>query len=361
MVVKQTGPVPMTPGPVVKGYGGNGSRQTFQTVTTGNSVQTPQELYISTDFSVNSIRVTNLSGHWLIVPIANNYVIPPFTIGAILWLPFPTREIAINANIPSGTAGSAANGLLLVTVYEDVIPDFPGIQQSPSIKNIAGTTAAATDIEGVLGLAVVNLSLDGFGFNPITASQASMLVSAAGYVYDDTNASIDRMRETPAADNKNRTGVLGTALLAKNSSTTLSGAYDRIQGDATKGLMISQRASDHNATQQGGANAAATLTLPAPPAGLTHFITFLRITRVSTAALAGAALLTVTTTNLPGTLSFRCGNNMGAGDTQDLIKQSFNPPLVAFAPATATTFVAPAPGAAVSWDMEAAWFEAPNN
>jgi hypothetical protein len=112
----------------------------------------------------------------------------------------------------------------------------------------------------------------------------------------------------------------------------------------------------------GGANAIATLTLPAPGAGLFIYLTYLHVRRVATAALAGGALLTVTSTNLPGTPSWRTGNQasitVSTFDGPVLVDQAFPFPLKATAVNTAVTIVGPAAGAAVSWHITAHYFTA---
>lgn len=106
----------------------------------------------------------------------------------------------------------------------------------------------------------------------------------------------------------------------------------------------------------GAANAIATLTLPAGGAGLFHYITHLDIRRQATAALAGTALLSVTSTNLPGSWTCRVGNAMVAGGTQIDVSESFPSPLKCSAANTNTTIVGPAAGAAVSWSIRAHYY-----
>jgi hypothetical protein len=112
-------------------------------------------------------------------------------------------------------------------------------------------------------------------------------------------------------------------------------------------------------TNTGAANAAVTLTIPAPGAGQSIYLTGLIITRAATAALAGTAVLTITTTNLPGNPVFTMGNAMVAGGTQNDLQMTFDSPIKASAAATAVTFVAPAPGAAVLWRITATFYTAP--
>lgn len=113
------------------------------------------------------------------------------------------------------------------------------------------------------------------------------------------------------------------------------------------------------ATVTAAANTAATLTLASPGAGLRHYITGIEITRNATAALAGTATLVVTSTNLPGSLAWSMGNAMAAGGTQIDVNRVFSNPLQASAQNTATTIVAPAPGAAVLWRITAYYYVAP--
>lgn len=114
-----------------------------------------------------------------------------------------------------------------------------------------------------------------------------------------------------------------------------------------------------SASVTAAANTAATLTLAAPGAGLRHYITGIEITRNATAALAGSATLVITTTNLPGSLAWSVGNAMAAGGTQIDVNRDFPQPLQASAQNTATTIVAPIPGLAVLWRINAYYYVAP--
>jgi hypothetical protein len=114
-----------------------------------------------------------------------------------------------------------------------------------------------------------------------------------------------------------------------------------------------------SATVTAAAGVAATLTIASPGAGLRHYITGIDITRNATAALAGTATLVITSTNLPGALAWSVGNAMAAGGTQTDVTRTFSSPLQSVAQATATTIVAPAPGAAVLWRITAYYYVAP--
>lgn len=125
--------------------------------------------------------------------------------------------------------------------------------------------------------------------------------------------------------------------------------------------VTSRTPASLNQTVTGGANAIATATLPAV-AGQFHYITHISIRRVATAALAGGAILAVTTTNL-GARSWRTGNQASIlADTFDeglLMEADYSHPLKSTVANTATTIVCPAAGAAVSWQINVDYYTAP--
>lgn len=93
---------------------------------------------------------------------------------------------------------------------------------------------------------------------------------------------------------------------------------------------------------QGAAAAAVTLTIPAAGAGLFHYIDVIELHLYSTAARTGAATpVTVTSTNLPGSLSFLFPS-AGAIGTIDRYAYSGDRPIRSAAANTATTIVCPA-------------------
>lgn len=118
------------------------------------------------------------------------------------------------------------------------------------------------------------------------------------------------------------------------------------------------KASTQAGTNTGAANGAVTLTLAAAGVGLFHYLTHILITRNATAALAGTATLVITTTNLPGALAWSVGNAMIAGGTQIDLSLVLDSPLKSSVANTATTIVAPAPGAAVLWRINAFYYTA---
>lgn len=126
----------------------------------------------------------------------------------------------------------------------------------------------------------------------------------------------------------------------------------------TKGLAVQHVASELIQTLFPAANTGGTITLPAV-AGQFHYITSITIGRSATAALTGNATLSITTTNLPGSLQFRVGNAMVAGGTQrDVELMMSDTPLKSSVANTATTIVLPTPGAAVLWGVIVTYFTA---
>lgn len=109
-------------------------------------------------------------------------------------------------------------------------------------------------------------------------------------------------------------------------------------------------------TATAAANTAATATLPAPGAGLHHYITHIDIIRNSPAGLAGTATIIHTTTNLPGAPAWSVGNAMIAGGTEKDVFIDFASPLKSTSAQTATTVVAAAAGLAVLGRVNVGYF-----
>jgi hypothetical protein len=113
-------------------------------------------------------------------------------------------------------------------------------------------------------------------------------------------------------------------------------------------------------TTVGAAGAAATLTLASPGAGLRHYLTYLRISRYAAAVLtASATPVTITTTNLPGTLAFTAEADAAQlGTRAPVVSEDFAAAIAANAQATATTIVCPAI-TGVIWRITAGFYPAP--
>lgn len=123
----------------------------------------------------------------------------------------------------------------------------------------------------------------------------------------------------------------------------------------TVGLPVAQLAQTC-VSSLGTTATALTVTLPAAGAGLFHYITAIEIMRVATAAVAGSAVLGVTTTNLPGSLAWSFGNAIAIGTTQIDERIALAAPLKSSVANTATTIVAPAPGTGVQWRINVFYY-----
>jgi hypothetical protein len=112
-------------------------------------------------------------------------------------------------------------------------------------------------------------------------------------------------------------------------------------------------------TAVGAASASVTLTLPAPGAGLRQYLTWLSIDRFASALLTAAATpVTVTTTNLPGSLAFSFAADTAAQGTLDRFHEEYAFPVAASAQNTSVTIVCPAT-TGVIWRATAGYFVAP--
>lgn len=157
----------------------------------------------------------------------------------------------------------------------------------------------------------------------------------------------DRLRGDPDnADGRTALGAVGVLRATAELYAFNGSQYDRMRGDATNSLRVTQKQVSVVVEVKSAANTGITITLAAAGAGLFHYITHIRLGRASTAALAGAATLDYTSTNLNG-WRITVGNAMAAGGTQIDHDQDYATPLRSAAANTATTIVLPAMGAAV--------------
>ncbi len=112
-------------------------------------------------------------------------------------------------------------------------------------------------------------------------------------------------------------------------------------------------------TMIGAVGAAATLTLPAPGSLMRQYLTSLSINRFAAAALTPAAVpVSISTTNLPGGLTFSFGADGLAQGALERMREEFAHPLAASAQNTSVTIVAPATPNVI-WRMTAGYYVAP--
>ena len=212
-----------------------------------------------------------------------------------------------------------------------------------------GSSTVSLDLRGTFSLTIeVAGTVDGVNWTPIPVrpvNQAATLWVAAvvGTVQGLWAGPCAGYRQVRARCTAYTSGSATTTLAASNGTSTY------VSAPITPTLV----------TTVGAAAAAVTLTLPAPGAGLRQYVTYLSINRFATALLtAGATPVTVTTTNLPGSLAFSFAADAAAAGTLDRWREDFSFPLVSSAQNTATTFVCPAT-TGVIWRVTAGYYIAP--
>ena len=124
-------------------------------------------------------------------------------------------------------------------------------------------------------------------------------------------------------------------------------------------LPIKQSASNKMVTVTAAVNTAATLTLPAPAAGLSVHITDLEVVKLyNVIGVASGAGVLITSTNLPGDPIWTTEQIVGAeGSAPKVVKLTPTTPLKATAAAVAVTVVAPAQLQTI-WRINCTYFEA---
>lgn len=219
--------------------------------------------------------------------------------------------------------------------------------------SITGTPTVDTELPAAASLASDALA----PANSPTVGAVLFALTSGGATYERPRSGGD--------DAASYSGGSVGRLVVRNSPYTydeLGAIWRRWIGDTNGVPWVSEKAANQSVTVTGGANAIATATLAAPGASLFHYITHISIRRVATAALAGGAILAVTTTNLNGR-SWRTGRQasitVSTFDGGLLLDQEFVHPLKSDVANTATTIVCPAAGAAVSWQIVVDYFIAP--
>jgi hypothetical protein len=213
-----------------------------------------------------------------------------------------------------------------------------------------GCASVMLDLRGTFNLtAEVAGTVDGVNWTPIPVkpvNQASKLYVAAvaGAVQGLWQGTCAGYRQVRARATAFTSGAAATTLMA--STTPLDQSLDGMITPNTAGA-------------QGAAGAAVTLTLASPGAGLRHYLTYLSINRFAAAALTAAATpVSVTTTNMPGTLAFIFPADALALGQVDRWREDFAYAIASSAQGTATTIVCPAT-TGVIWRVTAGFYVAP--
>lgn len=218
------------------------------------------------------------------------------------------------------------------------------------ITDCDSSSAVTLDLRGTFNLTIeVAGTVDGVNWTLIpmkTINQASKLyvASVAGSVPGTWIGSCSGFRQVRARCTAFTSGSATTFLAASAVAVDQS-----LDGQVTSNIV----------TTVGTAGSATTLTLATPGAGLRHYITYLSIDRFATALLtASATPVSVTTTNLPGSLAFTFAADALAQGAIDRWRENIAYPIAASAQGTATTIVCPSV-TGVIWRITAGLYVAP--
>ncbi len=225
-----------------------------------------------------------------------------------------------------------------------------GSINSETIIAADGCSSVAVDLRGTFNARFeIAGSIDGTNWQlipvqPVNQASKSFVAAITGSVVGSWIGKCGPYRFVRVRTTAWTSGAASATLLATNGA--LDDALDRM---ITTNLVTTTAAT----------GVAATLTLPAPGAGLRQYLTYLRLVRSATALLtAGATPTIVTTTNLPGSLAFTFGADASPQGTDKIIQEDFAYPVAASAQNTAITFVCPLT-TGVIWRATAGYYIAP--
>lgn len=270
-----------------------------------------------------------------------------------------------------GVAGTPAGGVLsvqgvaggvgmTVTVSGTVAVTQSGAWAVTVSGTVAATQSGAWSVS-ITGTPTVDTELPPASAFSDTLAPANSPTVQAIIVARTTGAATYELPRSGGDDTATvAAGSLGRLIVAsrKYGFGARANAWERWVTE--DGYGFGEHPVDLSVTVVGGANAIATATLPAAPS-LFHYITHISIRRITTAALAGGGVLSITTTNLNGR-SWRTGNvhsiTVDIPDGAVLIDQEYVHPIKSDTVNTNTTIVCPAAGAAVSWHIVVDYFTA---
>lgn len=256
----------------------------------------------------------------------------------------PTTLNGLNQTVQVAVAGYRSVGCFVNvtnlngTLTPEVSPDagttwFNGLFVYPtgrSIINVVYTGAGTTDA----------FSIPLFG----GMTHARVRVSA----FTSGSAAVTIKATTEISSNTLAAGPRDSYLLPFNSVSVAASDGTNLRAilaDTAGRLQIAERrAATLHVTATAAVNTAVTATLPAPGAGLFHYITSIELRKqYSIVGVAAGAGVVITSTNLPGTPAWITEQLASpAGTNQRVIEYRAMTPLRSSVANTATTFVAPA-------------------
>jgi hypothetical protein len=238
-----------------------------------------------------------------------------------------------NLHPRENTLGTGA----LAALNAELIIDADGA--STTALAVTGTYVGTLTVEGTID----GTNWDVIPIKPVNAGGLYVLTLASAAV-GRWQGPIGWCRKIKVRMSAWTSGTANVVLMADNGVTDVTALI---------------KAADQSVTVTAAASTAATLTLPAPGAGLFHFITRIIVQRHASALLtAGATPVLVTTTNLPGSRVFSIPADAAAAGSVYSEEVSPSNPLRSSAANTATTIVAPLT-TGVIWRMTADYYNAP--
>lgn len=225
-----------------------------------------------------------------------------------------------------------------------------GSLNAETIVDCHGASTVYVDLRGTFSLTIeIAGTVDGTNWQlipvkPINQAAIIYVAAIAGTAAGTWAGECGGYTQVRARVTAYTSGAATTNLTASNASLPLAHSLN---------------ITANTATIPGTAGAATTLTITAAGAGLRHYLTYLAINRFATALLtAGTAPITVTTTNIPGSLAFSFPAEAAAQGTLDRWREDFAFPIATSALNTNTTIVCPAT-TNVIWRITAGFYVAP--
>lgn len=222
----------------------------------------------------------------------------------------------------SGTV-TANQGTANATPWNENIAQIAGV--APLADNAAFTDGTSTLISA------------GYIFDEVAGTALTENDVAAARV-DSKRAQVFVLEDTTTRGRRQTVQAASTAAAATDLPAVVA-----LHPSSLTPATLEQRAATLHVTATAAVNTASTCTLPAPGAGLFHYITHVELVKLySVAGVAAAAGVIITSTNLPGNPSWTTEQAVGAaGTAPKVILYSPTTPLKSSVANTATTFVAP--------------------
>lgn len=235
------------------------------------------------------------------------------------------------------------------------VNNFPATQAVSGTVSIGAGTQSIGNIGSITNAVTVNQGTSGASAWPVTVGNFPATQAVSGTVAATQSGTWTTGRTwnlSGATDSLNVSNFPATQSVSGTVSiNTTPTAF--LFADAPPSVTVSTT---------GAAAAAATLTIPAAPAGQFIYVTALSIQMVNSAARAAAAatLITVTTSGISGTPTFNYGQPVTTVGTTDVTwaNMAFSSPIKGTAAATAATISAPAT-TGVLWVIRAHYYYAP--